>query len=112
MSLYNFHNFDGVGPASEKTDPRLQAHQEKRYLALSLILASSQGDLDEVKRLMARGASPDIPDYDGRTALHLAAAEGRQEVARYLCRLGANLDVRDRFGRTPREEAAASGITL
>ena len=112
VSLYNFHNFDGVGPASEKTDPRLQAHQEKRYLALSLILASSQGDLDEVKRLMARGASPDIPDYDGRTALHLAAAEGRQEVARYLCRLGANLDVRDRFGRTPREEAAASGITL
>ena len=112
VSLYNFHNFDGVGPASEKTDPRLHAHQEKRYLALALILASSQGDLDEVKRLIARGASPDVPDYDGRTALHLAAAEGRQEVARYLCRLGANVDVRDRFGRTPRDEATASGITL
>ena len=112
VSRYNFHNFDGVGQASEKTDPRLHAYQEKRHLALSLILASSQGDLDEVKRLMARGASPDVPDYDGRTALHLAAAEGWQEVATYLCRLGARPDVRDRFGRTPRDEAAVSGITL
>jgi glutaminase len=112
VSLYNFHNFDGAGQTSGKKDPRLPRHQESRHLALSLILASSQGDLDEVKRLIARGASHQASDYDGRTPLHLAAAEGRQEVATYLCHLGAETGVLDRFGRTPQDEAASSGITL
>ena len=42
-----------------------------------MIWAASRGDLGAIQRLIARGASIDAPDYDGRTPLHLAAAEAK-----------------------------------
>ena len=51
---------------------------------VALTWAASQGDLNEVRALIAAGVEPGTADYDGRTPLHLAAAEGQLDVVRYL----------------------------
>ena len=112
VSIYNFHNFDGVGGKSEKIDPRLSHVSFDENFIMSLIFASSQGDLYEVKRIIAMGVDINGVDYDGRTALHLAVVEGMQEVVNYLRLLGARDDIQDRFNRTAADEAKKTGITL
>ena len=42
------------------------------------------GDLDEVRRLLAAGADPRIPNRDGKTALHAAALLGHAHIAELL----------------------------
>lgn len=76
---------------------------------VQLIWAASEGDLDVVTRLVARGVDLDGVDYDARTALHLAAARGNEEIVRYLLAHGARADLRDRWGVTPQAEAERQG---
>ena len=64
--------------------------------------AASEGDLTEVRALVAAGVEPGTADYDGRTALHLAAAEGQPEVVSYLLALGADPQPLASARRTPR----------
>ena len=42
------------------------------------------GDLDEVRRLLAMGADPRIPNRDGKTALHAAALFGYAHIEHLL----------------------------
>jgi hypothetical protein len=46
--------------------------------------AASEGDVDAVRALAARGLNLDAGDYDNRTTLHLAAAEGNARVVALL----------------------------
>ena len=71
--------------------------------------AASQGDLTEVRALVAVGVEPGMADYDGRTALHLAAAEGQLEVVRYLLAAGTDPEPVDRWGGTPLSDAEGNG---
>jgi len=98
VAEYNVHVFDslvtGRGRTS-KRDPRRKKNQTQTEAVVALTWAASQGDLNEVRALIATGVKPDTADYDGRTPLHLAAAEGQLEVVRYLLAAGA---VPRRFG--------------
>jgi glutaminase len=72
---------------------------------MRLLYAASQGDLDELRAVLATGADPNAADYDGRTALHLAAAEGHLAAVRYLLASGARPGVTDRWGGCPLTDA-------
>ncbi len=84
---------------------------------LEIIWASAEGDLETIRRHVARGNSLNIRDYDDRTPLHLATAQAKIDVVAFLvsCHidsLGSMEDARaarlswpDRWGRTPLDEA-------
>ena len=78
---------------------------------VALTWAASQGDLNEVRALIATGVEPGTADYDGRTPLHLAAAEGQLDVVRYLLAAGADPRPVDRWGGTPLSDAEGNGHT-
>ena len=113
-AAYNVHVFDSLhadrGRAG-KRDPRRKKNQARIEAVVALTWAASQGDLDEVRALIAAGIEPRTADYDGRTPLHLAAAEGQLQVVRYLLAAGADPRPVDRWGGTPLTDAEAGGHT-
>ena len=113
-AAYNVHVFDSLhadrGRAG-KRDPRRKKNQARIEAVVGLTWAASQGDLDEVRALIAAGIEPGTADYDGRTPLHLAAAEGQLQVVRYLLAAGADPRPVDRWGGTPLTDAEAGGHT-
>jgi len=72
---------------------------------IELIWAASEGDVAEIRRLIARGIPLNIADYDARTPLHLAASEGKLETVRFLVEQGVPLNPKDRWGNTPLDDA-------
>ncbi|MFD6568934.1 glutaminase A [Micromonospora profundi] len=109
VSTYNFHVFDGLVDNNQnagKRDPRKRRHESALNDMVRLCWAASQGDLDEVRSLVAGGVDPNNGDYDGRTALHLAASEGHLEIVEYLLGQGVDPDPVDRWGGTPAIDAA------
>jgi glutaminase len=104
---YNFHVFDSltVGEDTSKRDPRRKKNEAEITGTMRLLYAASQGDLDELRVVLATGSDPNAADYDGRTALHLAAAEGHLAAVRFLLASGAGLGVTDRWGGTPLTDA-------
>ena len=108
VAEYNVHVFDSLGTGrgrSAKRDPRRKKNQSQIEGVVALTWAASQGDLTEVRALVAAGVEPGTTDYDGRTALHLAAAEGQLEVVRYLLTVGTDPQLKDRWGGTPLSDA-------
>jgi glutaminase len=112
VAEYNVHVFDSLvarSGRSAKRDPRRKKIQTQTEAVVALTWAASQGDLNEVRGLIASGVEPGTSDYDGRTPLHLAAAEGQMTVVRYLLAAGADPQPVDRWGGTPRSDAEANG---
>jgi glutaminase len=107
---YNVHVFDSLVTGA-KRDPRQKKNQARTEAVVALTWAASQGDLNEVRALIAAGIEPGTADYDGRTPLHLAAAEGQLEIARYLLAAGADPQQADRWGGTPLTDAETGGHT-
>jgi ankyrin repeat protein len=75
-------------PATAQTPP--SRSEVERYD--DLLAAAYEGDLEEVGRLVAGKADPEVRDGYGRTPLHLAAYGGHHEVMRLLVEAGANPD--------------------
>lgn len=112
IEKFNFHKYDAVGsPVHGKKDPRLYRNQATAEQEGYLCRAASEGDLAELQMLLANGISPDIANYDGRTALHLAAAEGHHLVVDYLLKKEVPVNPRDRWGHTPMSEAIRGNHT-
>jgi glutaminase len=114
VAAYNVHAFDSLVTGHGRTakrDPRRKKNQTRTEAVVALTWAASQGDLTEVRALIATGIDPGAADYDGRTPLHLAAAESQLEVARYLLAAGADPQAKDRWGGTPLSDAEANGHT-
>ena len=114
VAAYNVHVFDSLATGrgrSAKRDPRRKKNQSRTEAVVALTWAASQGDLTEVRALIAAGVDPGTADYDGRTPLHLAAAEGQPEVVSYLLALGADPQPLDRWGGTPLSDAETNGHT-
>ncbi len=70
--------------------------------------SSSQG-LDKAKLLIKKGASPDIADKKGVTALILAASKGNLELVQLMVDNGANINIKDNAGQTANSYAIQSG---
>lgn len=110
VEKFNFHNFDSlVTSASGKKDPRGNKNDSKLRGVMALCWAASQGDLQEVKHLIAAGVDPNEADYDGRTAMHLAASEGHKHVVEYFMCQNVHLTPKDRWGGTPLDDAKREG---
>jgi glutaminase len=109
-SRYNFQVYDGLveGQGSRKRDPRLSDPAIFTDV-VQLCWAAGEGNLDEVRSLVASGVNPDIADYDGRTALHVAASEGHAEIVSHLLEQSANPAPVDRWGHTPMVDATWGG---
>jgi ankyrin repeat protein len=75
--------------------------------SLDLIAASSKGDLDRVKQLLAQGGIR--VNFDRGAALNNAASEGHTEVVKLLLSAGANVNLASRSGFTPLASAAYAG---
>jgi len=112
VAEYNVHVFDSLVTGRSRTakrDPRRKKNQTQTEAVVALTWAASQGDLNEVRALIATGVEPGTADYDGRTPLHLAAAEGQLDIVRYLLAAGAGPRPVDRWGGTPLSDAETHG---
>jgi glutaminase len=105
VEVYSFHNFDHLLTRSAKKDPCKRKYADRIESINKLCSAAANGDLNEIKRLQANGASLDGADYDGRTPMHLAASEGRSHVVKYLIDQGVFIGPNDRWGNTPLTDA-------
>ena len=72
--------------------------------------ASRNGDVAEVKRLLASGADVEARDKYGQTPLHIASYHGHAEVAKRLLSSGADMNApRPRDLNTPLHLASYNG---
>ncbi|XP_058083158.1 serine/threonine-protein kinase VIK-like isoform X5 [Magnolia sinica] len=74
-----------------------------------LLYCSSKGDKDGVIQEIRKGVSPNLADYNKRTALHLASCEGFTEIVVLLLGYGADVNSTDCWGHTPLEDARSFG---
>lgn len=72
--------------------------KERLALATAFLLAVVGGHLPVVKYLASRGASIDIRDANGLSALHYAVLKRKPLVLRWLCEAGADVNVRTEKG--------------
>jgi ankyrin repeat protein len=68
-----------------------------------LHFASQDGNVEDVKRLLAAGYQPNVFDELGKTPLHYAAARGHVDLMRLLLASGADVNAHDErvIGNTP-----------
>ena len=102
---FNLHPYDILTGLSGKIDPRQPPLEARAHEVQEVIWAASKGDLGALQRRRVQGADLELPDYDGRTALHLAAAEGQLAVVGWLLTEGVAPNPPDRFGHTPLDDA-------
>lgn len=86
--------------------PRLDVNQLNRAGETALMIAALRGNLDWVRRLLARGAQV---NHDGWSALHYAASGPNTEVLELLLQKGANIEGRSPNGTTPLMMASRYG---
>lgn len=61
---------------------------------------ASRGDRVGLNQMLREGTSPNVQDYDKRTALHLAASEGHASIVELLLHYSANVNLEDRWQKT------------
>ena len=105
VEQFNFHNYDNLIPNLKKIDPRLQKNEDKLEGIMVANFAASQGDLNEIKSLNAKGIDLNGADYDLRTPMHLAASEGHLNIVEYFILNNIELNPKDRWGGTPLDDA-------
>ncbi|KAK1326854.1 Serine/threonine-protein kinase CTR1 [Acorus calamus] len=66
----------------------------------SFLRCASRGDKVGLNQMLMEGISPDVQDYDKRTALHLAASEGHASIVELLIQYNVNVNLEDRWQRT------------
>lgn len=74
-----------------------------------LLEASSEGDVDALRRLLRGGEDIEVRDGSQRTPLLLAIRANRIEAARLLIEAGADINAKDAIQDTPFLYAAAEG---
>ena len=105
VEAFNFHNYDSLIENIQKKDPRVQKNDDKLKGVMMANFAASQGDLNEIKSLDAKGVDLDEADYDGRTPIHVAASDGHLNIVEFFVSSGKVLNPKDRWGGTPLSDA-------
>ena len=112
VSLYGVHAFDSsVRMKKKKLTSRIVASPAV-VAAFEMCEAGAAGSIAGLRRLLLRNVSPNVADYDGRTALHLAAEFSQMETVNYLLIQGADMDKEDRWGVTPRAILESKGFDV
>lgn len=107
---YKLHAFDSmVGLRDDRLDPRRNLYESRYGGIVAFCAAAKEGDLVEMRGLIARGLDPNTTDYQDRTALHVASRCKRLAVVQYLLELGVDTNSTDSWGHTPLDDAIASG---
>lgn len=76
---------------------------------IMLLESAARNDLEEVRKLLMSGVSPDVTNEDGLTALHQCCIDDSEEMLRLLLEFGANVNARDSEMWTPLHAAATCG---
>lgn len=86
-------------------------HDYKVHFVPSVMLleAAARNDIEEVKRLLMLGVSPDSTNEDGLTALHQCCIDDSEEMMKLLLDFGANVNAKDSEQWTPLHAAATCG---
>mmetsp|Transcript_19795 Transcript_19795/g.25646 ORF Transcript_19795/g.25646 Transcript_19795/m.25646 type:complete len:963 (+) Transcript_19795:648-3536(+) len=113
VSRFKFHVFDSISnknamEGNEECKIELRKLTDEQLADedhISFLYAAYEGDLSQLRRLVARGVDVNKPDYDFRRAIHIAACENHKEVVQYLMNVGASVDIKDRYGSTPLDDA-------
>ncbi|XP_066235533.1 protein phosphatase 1 regulatory subunit 12B isoform X3 [Saccopteryx leptura] len=91
-------------PRTRRGAPRVRFEDGAVFLA-----ACSSGDVDEVKRLLARGADINTANVDGLTALHQACIDENFDMVKFLVENRAYVNQQDNEGWTPLHAVASCG---
>lgn len=70
---------------------------------------ASRGDRVGLNQMLREGISPNVQDYDKRTALHLAASEGHASIVELLLAYDVDVNLQDRWQKTPLADARLYG---
>ncbi|MFV9875641.1 MAG: ankyrin repeat domain-containing protein [Rickettsiales endosymbiont of Dermacentor nuttalli] len=82
---------------------------KNKYGTTLLIHATSIGQLDLVRLLLAKGADVNGVNSEGSTALHIAIVKGYYDIAKALVVMGASTSISNYFGSTPLDYAIKKG---
>ncbi|CAN1228256.1 Integrin-linked protein kinase 1 [Linum perenne] len=90
---------------SEDEDQEINDHLQGNNYDMQVIgrflSYASRGDRVGLNMMLReKVTSPDVQDYDQRTAMHLAASEGHAPIVELLLFYKANLNLKDRWQRT------------
>ncbi len=109
LGLAIFFGHDDVAEAllGHGADVNLAASNAQRVAPLHA--AAARRNAKMVRRLLARGAHPDVVQAGGLTPLHVAAFRGEHEIARLLLERGADASVENAEGKTAAELAFERG---
>ncbi|XP_077542852.1 myosin phosphatase targeting subunit 75D [Haemaphysalis longicornis] len=77
--------------------------------SVMLLEAAARNDVDEVRRLLMLGVSPDSTNEDGLTALHQCCIDDSEEMMKLLIDFNANVNAKDSEQWTPLHAAATCG---
>jgi glutaminase len=113
IERFNFHPFDTIVGMTDgiKEDPTRSKFDTMKSYTVQFLFAASEGDMQELSRLLAVGVDINSVDYDKRSALHLAAAEGQVQVVGFLLSNHADSSLRDRWGDLPIDAARRINAT-
>lgn len=91
--------------------PREKPSKRGIYFSDNVMLleAAGRNDIDEVRRLLMKGVSPDSTNEDGLTALHQCCIDDNEEMMKLLIEYGANVNAEDSEKWTPLHAAATCG---
>ncbi|XP_071451376.1 protein phosphatase 1 regulatory subunit 16A [Hetaerina americana] len=92
-------------------NPNPKGSRRSIFFSDSVVLleAAARNDVDEVRRLLMKGVSPDSTNEDGLTALHQCCIDDNEEMMKLLIEYGANVNAEDSERWTPLHAAATCG---
>jgi ankyrin repeat protein len=90
-------------PERLATEPQKTTQVEGRTngLTQALFAATTNGGVDEVKKLISQGVDINAKNADGQTALHIAVSNDNKKIVQFLIEKGADVNTKNGNGRTP-----------
>ena len=95
--------------ATKPKRPKLNDANQIEYneiKPLEIFSAIENGNLEMVRKLLEKGADPNLQDPNGRTLLHTAVIEVQVDIVHELINKGAQVNTEDNCKQSPLQDAA------